>query len=174
MYKIYLGTQSEQKLQIVKSYFTNIIREEISIKTKDVKSEIMDQPLTEEITIDGAKNRSRNAIKDEKNYDFSIGLEGGLSLINSIYYLVCVVSIFENNKFYVGVSKKIPLPILVSNKIKNGKEFGIVIREYKNNLENTLENKKLIELTDELISREKSFTEALDMAFTIYKLKREY
>ena len=83
------------------------------------------------------------------DYLFSIGLEGGLTMIDSVYNLVCVVAIFSNNKIYIGISDKIELPQSVSDDIKTGKEFGKVIREYKS------VNKKEPEIIEELITRKK-------------------
>ena len=155
MNKILLGTTSENKIKIVKDYFNN----NFEVIPKRVESGILEQPLSEEMTINGAINRAKNAAVNEIDYLFSVGLEGGLTIIDSVYNLVCVVAIFYNNKIYIGISNKIKLPQSVSDDIKKGKEFGKVIREYKN------VNEKEFEMIEELITRKKSFLEALDRAY---------
>ena len=162
MYKVLVGTTSESKLNVVKKYFTN----DFDIISKAVKSEITEQPLDEETTIIGAKNRSKNSTIGEDVYDFSIGMEGGLSYINNIFFLICIVVIFKDNKFYIGKSEKIPLPKSVSEDVRNGKEFGIVIREYREKIE----DKDEIELVDKLIDRQEYFLEALGNAFKSFNL----
>ena len=155
MNKILLGTTSENKIKIVRDYFNN----NFDVIPKGVESGILEQPLSEEMTIKGAINRAKNATAGETDYLFSIGLEGGLTMIDSVYNLVCVVAIFSNNKIYIGISDKIELPQSVSDDIKTGKEFGKVIREYKS------VNKKEPEIIEELITRKNSFIEALNRAY---------
>ena len=87
--KILIGTTSEQKIEIVKNVLKskNINAEIIPV---EVDSDIVDQPLDEETTIQGSINRALNAIKENKNtnYDFSFGLEGGLVLINNNFNFI--------------------------------------------------------------------------------------
>jgi len=156
MNKILLGTTSENKINIVKEFFKN---DDFEIVSKNVVSGILEQPLSEETTIEGAINRAKNAIVGETDYLFSVGLEGGLAIIDSVYNLVCVAAVFYKNKTYIGISNKIKLPKSVSDDIKTGKEFGKVIREYKST------NDKESEIIEELITRKKSFLEALNGAY---------
>lgn len=162
--KIVLGSTSQSKVEILKNVLKNdqIDAEIIPI---EVDSGIADQPLDEKTTIQGAVNRATNAISNfNEELDLSIGLEGGLVFINDIYYLVCAASIIDKdgNK-YIGISKKIPLPKIVSGKVKEGEQFGIVIREFEATLEES-ESQELKDLVKELISREQSFTEAIKIA----------
>jgi len=85
--KIILGSTSEQKIKIIKDLISDA-----EIVPVSVESGITDQPLDEETTIRGSINRAQNAIIAHNDvFDFSIGLEGGLSFINGIYNLVCVL-----------------------------------------------------------------------------------
>lgn len=157
--KIIFGSTSEQKIKIIKD---SILGAEII--PVSVESGIADQPLDEETTVRGSINRAQNAIVAHNDiFDFSIGLEGGLSFINGLYNLVCVVSIVDNKgRVHVGVSKKLPLPRSVSLEIENGKQFGEVIREYEKGIK---ESEKLKSLVEELISRQESFKEAVSSAY---------
>jgi len=60
------------------------------------KSGVSDQPMTDEETLKGAKNRAKNALqairketKEDSLIDFSVGLEGGLNLGEDGDSLVC-------------------------------------------------------------------------------------
>ena len=90
-----VGSTSEQKIKIIKD---SIFGSEII--PVSLESGITDQPLDEETTIRGSINRAQNAIVAYNDvndvFDFSIGLEGGLSFINGLYNLVCVVSIVDD------------------------------------------------------------------------------
>ena len=99
MNNILLGTTSEAKLNIIK----NIIKDSYNIMPIKVDSGISDQPLDEKTTIQGAINRTKQAIHktQDQNYEFSVGLEAGLSKINNTYYLVCVSAITDKKKQYL-------------------------------------------------------------------------
>ncbi len=163
--KILLGSTSQQKKDILKNILGKDLADIISL---NVSSGIEDQPLNEETTIKGATNRSRNAISSYSlnDFEYSVGLEAGLSLINNLYNLVCVATIInKHGQVFVGVSKKTPLPELVSIAIKEDKAFGEVIREYEKeiNLKKD-QGKEIRDLIYELINRADSFTEAIQLA----------
>lgn len=161
--KIILGSTSDNKKNVVKNVFMRY--REVNVVGFDVDSGVTDQPLDEATTIKGAINRAKEAIKkySKKQGFISVGMEGGLSLVNGIYHLVCVVVIIEvNGNKYIGISKKIPLPKKVSNEIKKGKQFGIVIRQFEKRVNK--KNTKLVEHISELVSRNQSFAEALNIS----------
>lgn len=162
--KILVGTTNQDKINIVRDFFKNKgCRYEVV--PVEVESAIDEQPLDQETTINGSINRAMNAVKSDLQHDLSLGLEGGLVLINGLYHLVCVVSVIDKEgNIYTGISKKLPLPKGVSERIKNGGHFHVAIREFKT----TPNNKKLVQ---ELINREQSFKQALDSALMKYKNK---
>lgn len=173
MHKIFLGTTSESKLEIVKS----VLRADYEIIPVEVKSGIVDQPLDEDTTIKGAINRAKNAVNSSQDYEFSIGLEGGLEKINDLYHLVCVVALVnQGGDVYMGISNKLPLPKDVSVRIENGEQFGMAIREFMKNIQNNSSNNsiQLIEHIQELIDRKKSFSIALNMALFAFKFSDKF
>jgi len=158
---ITLGSQSKDKLNILKDYFKVVGITNVNIIQVRAESNVSDQPLLKSETILGAKNRAKNAFVATKTTDLSIGLEGGLSKRNGLYHLICVASIYDGNNFYTGISQPIPLPASVSKSIEKGHEFGVVIREYsKNKKVNSKDN------VQELISRHNSFKSAIEEAFS--------
>ncbi len=169
MRNIFLGTTSQVKLDIVKS----LLGENYNVIPTNVDSGVTDQPLDEETTIQGAITRAKRAIHSQQAYEFSIGLEGGLTKINELYYLVCVAALIDcAGNVYVGISRKLPLPKEVSNKVENGKQFGEVIRKFMKDAKET--SPSFIEHIQELIDRKNSFSEALNNALLIYKFNKEF
>ncbi|MDR3582176.1 MAG: DUF84 family protein [Candidatus Pacebacteria bacterium] len=168
--KIILGSTSSSKEKIVQSFFSK--EENLTIQLYNASSGIPEQPLDEATTIRGSINRATDAATRNANeFDFAIGMEGGLVKVGNLYYLVCVASIFTPDKrLFTGVSKKVSLPRAVSEGVDRGEEFGVAIREFEKN--DSVEDVK--ELVQELISREKGFIEALDSAFFQYKNKKEF
>lgn len=176
MHKILLGTTSQSKLDIVKS----ILHSDYEIVPVDVESGITDQPLDQNTTVEGAVNRAKNAVGSSgslQEYEFSIGLEGGLEKINNLYYLVCVVALVDpKGDIYMGISNKLPLPKEVSGRIEKGEQFGVAIREFMKNIQNNSSNNstQLIEHIQELIDRKKSFSMALNTALFTFNFKEEF
>jgi len=169
---IALGSTSEDKKRIL----FETLRKEFKIKPKiigvEVDSEITDQPLDEKTTIKGATNRAKEALKKISQCDFSIGLEGGLSLIDSHYFLVCAAVILDReNKKYVGVSSKLCLPKAASERIKEGNQFGLVIRDFERE---HYEDKNILLIIKKLIKRDIAFREAIINSYQIYRNKNYY
>lgn len=173
MRKILVGTTSQSKLNIVKS----VLCSGCEVIPVDVESGITDQPLDERTTIEGAINRAKNAAKSSQEYEFSVGLEGGLEKINNLYYLVCVAALVDRKgNVYIGISNKLPLPKEASECIAAGEQFGEVIREFMKHIQNhSLNNStQLIEHIQELIDRKKSFSIALKTALLASKFSEKF
>ncbi|MFW5853061.1 MAG: DUF84 family protein [Patescibacteria group bacterium] len=166
--KIAIGTTSENKTAIVKAFFGDI--KNFMIVPCDVSSGVTDQPLDEFTTREGAINRAKNAFEMtlETDIDFSLGLEGGLVLIDNTYFLLCVAVITDNSGVdIVGMSDTLPLPQYVSDQIANGKEFGVSIREFQESLIANIDD-NIKNWIDELISRRSSFLMAIGSAYIQY------
>lgn len=173
--KIALGTTSKQKLKILELALLNlkIDKEDFKISPIEVPSEIPEQPLEEKVTIIGALNRARNALKSSSIEDIGIGLEGGLEEVHGIYQLVCVAVIIDREgSKYIGISKKMILPKKVSDEIKKGGQFGELIREYESLISDQEEFLK--KHINQLISREGGFQEAIEQAFGQLLSKKHY
>lgn len=169
--KILIGTTSDQKIEIIKKVLdkSGVTYDAVPYK---VESGIVDQPIDEGTTIQGSINRATNAVQLNGNdeYDLAVGLEGGLCMINDLYHLVCVVSIVNKDKrVFTGVSRKTPLPRVVSERINRNEQFGDVIRGFEKEID--AKNEDIIELTTELVNRTKSFSEAFGIA--LFKFRNE-
>lgn len=156
--KILLGTQSDDKYSILVDFLNSkgIQFEIIKIKAD---SEIPEQPLNKDLTTSGSFNRAQNAIKNYNGeFDYAIGMEGGLEKINNVYNLVCAVTVInkKEDKTQTTQSDFTSLPQVVSQMIDQGKEYGVVIREYakQNGTNDTI---------NELITRKNSFIQALEL-----------
>ncbi|HEY4483581.1 MAG TPA: DUF84 family protein [Candidatus Paceibacterota bacterium] len=166
--KILLGTTSDSKINIVKTFFQD--KGGVEIISCDVSSGITDQPLDLEITIRGATNRAKNALSLNNHNDdiglIALGLEGGLVLEKDrVYALVCVAVLLKpSGETYIGTSSPISLPEEVSNRIAKGEQFGEVIREFEGNLANETDQ-HFRDKINELIGRKGSFLEAVKSVF---------
>ena len=54
----------------------------LQLTAVDVESGVPDQPMSDQVTLQGARNRVKNAKKKSPNADFWVGMEGGLDFFN--------------------------------------------------------------------------------------------
>lgn len=95
--------------------------EEMIFHPISVDSNISEQPLSLQETIQGAKNRAKNSFV---NCDLSIGIESGLMQLptdNETHVDVCICAIYDGSEFYLGQSSAFILPKIVTDLIFNQK-----------------------------------------------------
>lgn len=170
--KVALGSANEDKIKILQETLGEF-DPHLKIKGVKVSSEIGEQPLSEEKTIRGAIKRAVKALEIESEADFSVGLEGGLQKIEGGgYFLICAAAICDKNgQIFLGLGSKLQLPRKVSEEIKKGGFFGIVIRDYEKGHK---EDRNLKSVTQFLIKRREPFSEAMRNAYFCYKNKKHY
>lgn len=161
---IFLGTKSVDKKKILLGCLKSLKLDNYLIKELDIDSGIINQPLDEDTILKGAINRANNALRAGNYNGIGVGLEGGLTTINneSKYYLVCIAVIKSNSNIFIGTSGKLALPDDISKSIHLGKKFGGIIRKKINSLNN------INSYYNELLSRKKSFSQAINNAFFDY------
>lgn len=171
--KIALGTKSDLKLDFLKQALMAFNIDEAEIVQFEVVSDVDYQPIGEIETRKGSLNRARNAkFLSNGSEEISIGLEAGLEFIEEtkLFYLVCVCTIIDkDDNIYIGVSSKAPLPKVVSLGVENKKQFGELIRNYKESSARNFET-----YIDRLVKRDYEFTEAIKIALNSYLNKSHF
>lgn len=86
----------------------------IEVTSREVSSEVSEQPTSLDETVRGAINRARNAFGD---CDLSIGLEDGLIAVpytQSGYMNICACAISDGTRDHIGLSSafEYPLPVI--------------------------------------------------------------
>lgn len=131
---IAIGTKNPTKVHAVQNAFFNHFAGEF-IST-NVKSNVSEQPLTDDETMRGAINRARNAIEAE-NGDIGVGLEGGVVKTDHGYFLCNWGAIIDRNiQPIVASGSRIVIPDEIGIEVFSGKELGIVMDRFveKNNV----------------------------------------
>ncbi len=121
--KIIVGTENKAKVDAVEEIlhdYSHLATAEVL--SCSVESGVGDQPLSLEETVNGSRNRARNAFL---NCDYSIGIESGLMKVpytKSGYMDVCIVAIHDGKDTYLGMSSgwEFPNPELVRLMIEEG------------------------------------------------------
>ncbi|MCP4764556.1 MAG: inosine/xanthosine triphosphatase [archaeon] len=138
-----IGTQNHAKVEAVKKsfdfFFPNVIKEYHSV---NVNSEVGDQPIGLDDTINGAINRAKNAfnmtfnkIINNNDLHLGIGIEAGMIPIKQTetgYLDFQFTAIYQQNKrISLGCGSAFEYPSIIIKEILNGnaKEIGDVIEK---------------------------------------------
>lgn len=124
-----IGTKNKAKTQaiqnMVDTYFENVKYEQY-----DVKSNVSEQPLTDEETRQGAINRALNTLL-ESNADLSFGLEGGVREIDGIMYCCNWGAVaLKDGTVITSAGAEFILPEEIAHELRAGKELGPVMDAY--------------------------------------------
>ena len=108
--KLYVGTKNKAKIEAVIEVFKNF-----EVVPMEGESGVSRQPLSEEETINGAKNRAKSLPAG-----YRLGLEAGVTKINGICFLINFGVLIdpEDNEYFAG-GTYLPLPDFVSDRLYN-------------------------------------------------------
>ncbi|MFS0574823.1 DUF84 family protein [Sporosarcina sp. 179-K 3D1 HS] len=124
-----IGSTNNAKVQAA----TEIIKRQYpsaNLETRDVASEVSDQPFGDEETMAGAVNRAKAAALTKKGA-VGIGLEGGVRMVGRQMYLCNWGALsLPDGKIFTAAGAQVPLPLEIAEQLLGGKELGPVVDEY--------------------------------------------
>ena len=111
MYKIIVGSTNQVKVQALEETLQLYpCMHPYKIHAHEVASQVSDQPLSLEETVQGAINRAKSSFKD---CDFSVGIESGLLKVPYTvtgYMCITVCVIYDGQQCHVGLSSAFECP----------------------------------------------------------------
>lgn len=127
--KIAIGTQNKAKIQAVEKICSSLL-ENVNFTVLDVPSHVSEQPIGDEETMRGAKNRASQACQEVQS-DLAFGLEGGVKELDGHLY-ICNWGVLhtKEGQQYIAGGAQIPLPEEVADSIRRGEELGPVMERY--------------------------------------------
>lgn len=125
MKKVAVGSKNPVKIEAVRIAFEKVWpNEEWLVEGIEAQSEVSSQPMSDEETIKGAKNRAQKALKELKA-DFGVGLEGGLHKIGEHWFDTGWMSIVDKNgKEGIGSTIRAHTPQKMMDLVHKGVELG--------------------------------------------------
>jgi inosine/xanthosine triphosphatase len=123
--KVAVGSKNPVKIQSVQLAFEALWPDrKWQVEGIDVGSDVSDQPMSDEESIQGAYNRARKAQKELKA-DYGVGLEDGLQKTGD-HWLDCgwVVVVDKNGNEGIGSTVKMVVPAKMMQLIHDGKELA--------------------------------------------------
>lgn len=162
---IIVASQNPVKIAAVQTAFNNAWpKEQIQCTGIPAESGVSDQPMSNEETLLGAKNRSNFAKQAEPNADYWVGIEGGLQPVGTKLEIGSFAYVQNNTKGSHAKTGAYFLPDGLTALINEGKELGTATDEFFT-LYNTKHGSGLVGvLTNNLIDRTHFYTDAVVLA----------
>ena len=164
--KVIVTSHNPVKIRAVKEAFLGRFPgDEIQFIPIDVKSGVPDQPMSDQVTRQGARNRVINAKTKYPDAEYWVGLEGGLDYFDGqLMAFAWMVIAGGGGRISETRSATLPLPPRVQELVIDGLELG----EANDRVFSTLNSKQgggaYGLLTDGLMTRESVYTQTLILA----------
>jgi inosine/xanthosine triphosphatase len=118
-----VGSGNPVKRRAVEQVFSGATVESVT-----VASGVSEQPTGHAETVAGAENRAR-AVLDAGDYDYGVGLEGGVAAFDGTdgLYLVMWAAVTDGERVGRGSGPSLELPGHVADRLRAGEELGPVM-----------------------------------------------
>ena len=164
--KVIVTSHNPVKIGAVKEAFlSRFPMVEIQLIPVDVNSGVPDQPMSDQVTRQGARNRVNNAKTKYPDAEYWVGLEGGLDTFDGqLMAFAWMVIAGSEDRISETRSVTLPLPPRVQELVIGGLELG----EANDLVFSTMNSKQgggaYGLLTDGLMTRESVYTQTLILA----------
>lgn len=123
--KIILASTNPVKLRAARGGFERMFPEtELDFDTVSVPSGVADQPMSDEETRRGARQRAEAARVAWPRADFWIGLEGGIEAHDHQLFAFAWAVVLSEQRLGESRSASFELPLAVADLVRAGKELG--------------------------------------------------
>ncbi len=172
MLKVAIGTKNPAKVSAIQKAFQEVF-EDVSFECYQTKSNVSEQPFSDQETIEGALNRAKN-IQRATDADIGIGLEGGVT--ESLYGMFLCnwgALVDRNGNEIIGGGARISLPNEISKGLREGKELGPLMDEYTQRTGIRHKEGAVGVFTNGLVTRESMFLHVVHLLIGQWKYKKE-
>jgi inosine/xanthosine triphosphatase len=165
---VIIGSGNPSKLEAVRDGFQAVFPEqEFSFQTAEVSSEVSSQPMGDQETLTGARNRAKNSRAVIPDADYWVGLEGGLAPLENDGESLAAFSwayvLGENNTGFARSASYIlsnKITVLIQQGLEQGEADDLVF-----GLHNSKQNIGGVGLlTKDLITRSELYSMAVKLA----------
>ncbi len=164
--KIIIGSLNPTKVGAVKKVFN-----QYKVKGLNVSSNVSNQPLTDQETMQGAINRAHNA-RVAGGSEIGIGLEGGVIIDNDRLFLCNWGALVYENEVILASGAKILLPSEFINDLRNGTELAVLMERYTNEKDIRSKEGAVGVFTNGRITRTEIFEHICELLFGQYEFKK--
>jgi inosine/xanthosine triphosphatase len=165
MIRIVVASKNPVKLDAVSDGLSVFLNQSIEIIGVSVGSGVSDQPMSDLETMQGAETRVENSRNQFPDYDFYVGIEGGVE--ESASGLIAFAWIVISNGLKTGKARTAGffLPPEVARLVHQGIELGDADDIVFSKQNSKQQNGAVGLLTHDLITRKSLYMPAVQMAF---------
>ena len=173
--KVVIASKNPVKINAVKTGFEKMFPEEVfEFDGISVSSEVKDQPSDNKETLNGAKNRARNAQLQVQEADYWVGIEGGIEKVDDEMQTFAWVVIISDKKIGRAKTGTFVLPKKYGVLIEEGKELGEANDIVFGNINSKQKNGAVGSLTENVIVRTSFNADAVVLALIPFKNSELY
>lgn len=164
-FKVIIASKNPVKAHCTQNGFERVFPDyKIEVESCAVPSGVADQPMTDEETLQGAKNRAMNAKEKQPDADFWIGIEGGIDEHNEVMEAFAWVYILSSNQSGKARTASFDLPKKIRTLIHDGIELGVADDMVFQRSNSKQKNGAVGILTKDLIDRASYYEPAVVLA----------
>lgn len=158
-----IGSRNPAKIEAVRRALARLAPG-CALQAVDVASGVPDQPVGDDATRQGARNRARAAL-EASGADIAFGLEGGVTHEPPVVWLVSwVAAVTRDGRSGDASGLRMPLPSSVLGRLKAGDELGTIIDDLFGVSASKQHGGAVGLLTEGFVSRTDAFADLVAMA----------
>ena len=173
--KILVASKNPVKINAVKDGFVQLFGDEqIEITGEAIQSGVKDQPFSDEETLSGAENRVLNAQNQHADFDYFVGIEGGISYDNNEMQAFAWIVIASNVTIGKARTTTFVLPSKIAEYVNAGYELGEADDMVFGSSNSKQKNGAIGLLTQNTVTRQTLYSQAVIAALIPFVNKELY
>lgn len=170
MQKVIVASKNPVKINSTREGFEKIlIAQDFDFEGIDVPSGVADQPMTDDETLTGAKNRAINAKNQKPEADYWVGIEGGCDWTPDGLLAFAWVVVLSQNQMGQSRTSTFYLPPRVVDLIDQGLELGYATDQVFDDHNSKHKGGAVGALTGEVLGRTEYYVQAVMLALVPFR-----
>ena len=170
MQKVIVSSKNPVKINSTKEGFQKIFPEKVfSYEGVSVPSQVSEQPMTDQETLAGAKNRASNARQEHPDADYWVGIEGGCDETAVGMLAFAWVVVLSKEKQGESRTSTFYLPPKVTELIHQGVELGHATDQVFDAVNSKHKGGAVGALTGEVLGRTEYYVQAVMLALVPFR-----
>lgn len=167
--KVIIASKNPVKIQATQAGFERIFKNEsFTFEGVSVPSQVGDQPMSNKETLQGARNRAKNAKYQFPNANYWVGIEGGIEDDEFGMQAFAWINIISKEKSSLAQTAVFYLPERIAKMVREGIELGEADDEYFGRSNSKQKDGAVGILTNGEIDRKSYYEHAMVMALIPY------
>ncbi|WP_299580773.1 inosine/xanthosine triphosphatase [uncultured Sunxiuqinia sp.] len=171
---ILIASQNPVKVNAVKEAFKICFSEPVQVYGRTSDSGVSAQPLTDEETRTGARNRVQGLLQSGESADYFVGIEGGIELVDGSLQAFAWIVVSDGEKQSLGRSGSFELPPEIARLIAQGMELGEADDHVFEKQNSKQQNGAVGLLTQDRVTRQSLYQHGLVLALIPFMNKGLY